>query len=225
MDRSRSRPLGQRRAAGLPRRPERHRRGRADRGPGPGGDRDVLRVADRRRPRRRVAARRAAPGRRRGRPTNAPGHTSTPPSDHVRSERALRAAAVERTAARVTPELAAAFLDGLGESGIELGADQAAAVRGVLDLRRQRRIPRRARRAPARASCSAPSPTPGPTPPSGTASTAGCSGWPPPRSPPRSCQGEGPHRAQHRPVARRAATPRRRPRVRRRRATGDSTAG
>ena len=33
---------------------------------------------------------------------------------------------------RVTPELATAFLDGLGESGIELGVDQAAAVRGVL---------------------------------------------------------------------------------------------
>ena len=51
---------------------------------------------------------------------------------HVRSERALRAAAIERTAARVTPELAAAFLDELGECGIELGVDQAAAVRGVL---------------------------------------------------------------------------------------------
>jgi conjugative relaxase-like TrwC/TraI family protein len=52
--------------------------------------------------------------------------------EHVRSERALRAAAVERTAVRVTPELAAAFFAELGESGIELGVDQAAAVRGVL---------------------------------------------------------------------------------------------
>ena len=51
---------------------------------------------------------------------------------HVRSERALRAAAVERTAVRVTSDLAAAFLDGLGETGLELGVDQAAAVRGVL---------------------------------------------------------------------------------------------
>jgi conjugative relaxase-like TrwC/TraI family protein len=51
---------------------------------------------------------------------------------HLRSERALRAAAVERTAARVTPDLATAFLDELREVGIELGVDQAAAVRGVL---------------------------------------------------------------------------------------------
>ena len=51
---------------------------------------------------------------------------------HLRSERALRAAAIDRTAARVRPELAAAFLDELRESGIELGVDQAAAVRGVL---------------------------------------------------------------------------------------------
>ena len=52
--------------------------------------------------------------------------------EHVRSERALRAAAVERTAVRVTPELAAAFFAELADSGIELGVDQAAAVRGVL---------------------------------------------------------------------------------------------
>jgi len=52
--------------------------------------------------------------------------------EHLRSERALRAAAVERTAARVAPELAAAYLDELAESGIELGVDQSAAVRGVL---------------------------------------------------------------------------------------------
>jgi len=51
---------------------------------------------------------------------------------HVRSERALRAAAVDRSAARVTQELAGAFFDELAESGIELGVDQAAAVRGVL---------------------------------------------------------------------------------------------
>ncbi len=50
----------------------------------------------------------------------------------MRSERALRAAAIERTAAGLAPELAAAFLDELRESGIELGVDQAAAVRGVL---------------------------------------------------------------------------------------------
>ena len=53
-------------------------------------------------------------------------------SEHLRSERALRAAAVERTAVAATPDRAAAFLRGLSESGVELGADQAAAVRGVL---------------------------------------------------------------------------------------------
>jgi conjugative relaxase-like TrwC/TraI family protein len=68
-----------------------------------------------------------------GRPAyERPGAHQYATEQHVRSERVLRAAAVERTAVRVTPELATAFLNGLGESGIELGADQAAAVRGVL---------------------------------------------------------------------------------------------
>jgi conjugative relaxase-like TrwC/TraI family protein len=61
-----------------------------------------------------------------------PGERLYATHQHVRSERALRAATIDRTAARVTPELAAAFLNELGESGIELGVDQAAAVRGVL---------------------------------------------------------------------------------------------
>jgi conjugative relaxase-like TrwC/TraI family protein len=52
--------------------------------------------------------------------------------DHVRSERILRAAAIERTAAALPPELAAAFVTELADEGIELGADQAHAVRGVL---------------------------------------------------------------------------------------------
>jgi conjugative relaxase-like TrwC/TraI family protein len=53
-------------------------------------------------------------------------------AEHTRSERALRSAAVERTAVAVRPELAAAYIDGLGEQGVELGVDQAAAVRGAL---------------------------------------------------------------------------------------------
>jgi hypothetical protein len=61
-----------------------------------------------------------------------PGERLYATSEHVRSERALRAAAIERTAARLTPGLAAAFLEELREDGIELGVDQAAAVRGVL---------------------------------------------------------------------------------------------
>ena len=61
-----------------------------------------------------------------------PGGHQYATAEHVRAERALRAAAVERGAPALTAELAIAFLGGLGESGIELGADQAAAVRGVL---------------------------------------------------------------------------------------------
>jgi len=53
-------------------------------------------------------------------------------AEHIRSERALRAAAQERGAVLLPPALATAFLDGLAEQGIELGSDQAAAVRGVL---------------------------------------------------------------------------------------------
>ena len=68
-----------------------------------------------------------------GRPAyERPGAHQYATATHVRSERALRAAAVERTAARVTPALATVFLDQLGACGIELGADQAVAVRGVL---------------------------------------------------------------------------------------------
>jgi conjugative relaxase-like TrwC/TraI family protein len=52
--------------------------------------------------------------------------------EHVRSERVLRAAAIERTTAALPRELAAAFLTELADEGIELGADQAHAVRGVL---------------------------------------------------------------------------------------------
>ena len=61
----------------------------------------------------------------------------------MRSERALRAAARDHTAARLSPDLAAAYLNGLGETGIELGADQAAAVRGVLTSGADRRVPGR----------------------------------------------------------------------------------
>jgi conjugative relaxase-like TrwC/TraI family protein len=51
---------------------------------------------------------------------------------HLRSERALRAATRDHSASRLTHEQAAAFLNGLAETGLELGADQSAAVRGVL---------------------------------------------------------------------------------------------
>ena len=105
--------------------------------------------------------------------------------EHVRSERALRAAAVERTTVRVTPELAAAFFAELAESGIELGVDQAAAVRGVLTSGAAWSR-WSARPGPARASWSAPSRTPGPTPPCGAASSAACSGSPRRRSRARS---------------------------------------
>lgn len=52
--------------------------------------------------------------------------------EHVRSERALRSAAVERGAAAMVPELADFFCQELAELGIELGSDQRSAVWGVL---------------------------------------------------------------------------------------------
>lgn len=52
--------------------------------------------------------------------------------EHVRSERVLRAAAVERGAVAVAPELAEWFTRELAELGTELGVDQARAVAGVL---------------------------------------------------------------------------------------------
>jgi conjugative relaxase-like TrwC/TraI family protein len=61
-----------------------------------------------------------------------PGERLYATEQHVRSERALRAAAIERTAAALPAERAAAFLDELADSGVVLGVDQAAAVRGVL---------------------------------------------------------------------------------------------
>ena len=52
--------------------------------------------------------------------------------DHVRIEQVLTAAAADGGATALAQHGAAGFLAGLAESGIELGADQAAAVRGVL---------------------------------------------------------------------------------------------
>ncbi|ODU04156.1 MAG: TrwC relaxase [Pseudonocardia sp. SCN 72-86] len=52
--------------------------------------------------------------------------------DHVRTERFLVAATAHGGAATQTREQARRFLDDLAASGVELGADQAAAVRGVL---------------------------------------------------------------------------------------------
>ena len=55
---------------------------------------------------------------------------STP--DQVRSERILLAATTARDGAALSPRAAGRFLDRLHAGGIELGADQAAAVRGIL---------------------------------------------------------------------------------------------
>lgn len=52
--------------------------------------------------------------------------------EHVHTERMLLAAATPRDGARIGPDAARRFLAGLAETGIELGADQTAAVRGVL---------------------------------------------------------------------------------------------
>jgi conjugative relaxase-like TrwC/TraI family protein len=51
---------------------------------------------------------------------------------HVHTERALSAAAVDRGAPSLAADKAAAMVVGLTGSGVELGADQAAAVRGIL---------------------------------------------------------------------------------------------
>jgi conjugative relaxase-like TrwC/TraI family protein len=60
-----------------------------------------------------------------------PGARRYSTTGHLATEQALAGAARKGGAAAVSRELATAFLVELGESGIELGADQAAAVRGV----------------------------------------------------------------------------------------------
>ncbi len=62
----------------------------------------------------------------------APGGRLYATPEHVHTERILSAAAGESGAAAVSTTDAQRFVDELAESGIELGADQAAAVRGVL---------------------------------------------------------------------------------------------
>jgi len=62
----------------------------------------------------------------------APGAMLYATPEQVRTERALLAASTTGGAAALPPDVAARFLGGLAEGGIELGVDQAAAVRGVL---------------------------------------------------------------------------------------------
>ncbi len=52
--------------------------------------------------------------------------------DHIHTERLLQVAAANGGAPALSPEAAAGFIASLAEDGIELGADQAAAVRGIL---------------------------------------------------------------------------------------------
>jgi conjugative relaxase-like TrwC/TraI family protein len=61
-----------------------------------------------------------------------PGARSYATPDHIHSERLLAASTAERGAPVVESAAAQRFIAGLAETGIELGADQAAAVRGVL---------------------------------------------------------------------------------------------
>ncbi len=61
-----------------------------------------------------------------------PGSTLYATDGHVRTERALVAATASTGAAAQPHPAADRFLNGLGASGIELGVDQVAAVRGVL---------------------------------------------------------------------------------------------
>ncbi|GAA4536657.1 MobF family relaxase [Pseudonocardia xishanensis] len=62
----------------------------------------------------------------------APGGRLYATPEHVRTERILLGATGDTSGVAVPPLQAQRFLDGLRESGIELGVDQAAAVRGVL---------------------------------------------------------------------------------------------
>jgi conjugative relaxase-like TrwC/TraI family protein len=62
----------------------------------------------------------------------APGGRLYATPEHVHTERLLAAATTHRDAAAVSSAHAGRFLDKLGDVGLELGADQAAAVRGVL---------------------------------------------------------------------------------------------
>jgi conjugative relaxase-like TrwC/TraI family protein len=62
----------------------------------------------------------------------APGSLLYATPEHVHSERVLVEAAAQAGAASLPNEIAQKFVAQLAESGIELGADQAAAVRGVL---------------------------------------------------------------------------------------------
>jgi conjugative relaxase-like TrwC/TraI family protein len=65
-------------------------------------------------------------------PYQAPGGRLYATPDHVHTERTLLAATSARDGAALDPAVARGFVESLAESGIELGADQAAAVRGVL---------------------------------------------------------------------------------------------
>ncbi|MFB9745477.1 MobF family relaxase [Pseudonocardia sulfidoxydans] len=62
----------------------------------------------------------------------APGARLYATPDQLRTERILLAATADRDGAALSAPAAQRFLEGLRESGIELGVDQAAAVRGVL---------------------------------------------------------------------------------------------
>jgi len=65
-------------------------------------------------------------------PYEVPGGRLYATPEHVHTERLLLAATSPRDGARLDPQAAQRFIAGLAETGIELGADQAAAVRGVL---------------------------------------------------------------------------------------------
>jgi hypothetical protein len=116
----------------------------------------------------------------------APGERRYATPDHVHSERILQAAAnTGRTTPALAGDIANRFVASLAESGIELGADQAAAVRGVLTpARRWSRWS--GRRALASLSCSAPSRRRGRTTCSGADLATVSWAWPPRRSP-RTC--------------------------------------
>ena len=146
-------------------------------------------------------------------PTRRPGARLYATPEHMHTERLLAAGHRRTRRARARPRPPRGrFLDELREAGVELGADQAAAVRGVLTSGAQCRVAGRAGRHRASPSSSACSPTPGKTPRSWDGQQRKVVGLASSQIATDVLAGEGLHRAQHHPLAGHPATPRRRER-------------
>ena len=113
----------------------------------------------------------------------APGARLYATPEHIHTERLLAHAAADRQRPRSTTPPRGGSSTSCATLGVELGADQAAAVRGILTsgAPSSRSSDRRAPASPSSSVCS---PRPGKTQPCGTASSGESSGWRRARSPP-----------------------------------------